>query len=326
MKSSRYNRSSLLRHLRITRIEWPTVALACVIYTAFGLLTWFDSYLPWWVVLPCGAYIVAWHSSLQHETTHGHPTSSPWINEAIVLPSLWLWLPYRSYRDSHLKHHHDDALTDPLEDPESYYLTLGQWLGYGRILQGLFWFTNTITGRLALGPLVAFCKLVTDEFPLLWRGDRKAWLRWGLHGLGCLIVLAWVMGVIGMSFWHYLWLYAYSGTALSMLRSFCEHRAANAVDDRTIIVEAEAPFALLFLNNNLHLLHHRKPGMPWYRLPGQYRENREQLLRDNNHYYFRGYWEIIARYLIWPKESPVHPLEPWRSRPVKQTRSRGPAP
>src|SRR5699024_4598306 len=141
---------------------------------------------------------------------------------------------------------------------------------------------------------------------------RDTWASWLLHGLGCLIVLGWVMGVTHLSFWHYVLLYAYPGTALSMLRSFCEHQASDNVENRTIIVEAETLFALLFLNNNLHLLHHKKPGIPWYQLPARYKEVREQLLRDNNHYYFRGYWEIIARYLIWPKESPLHPLEPWR--------------
>src|SRR5699024_5708167 len=125
---------------------------------------------------------------------HGHPTSWHWLNEALVLPSLWLWLPFRVYRDTHLVHHCDERLTDPLEDPESYYHTLGQWVGYNRIVRGLFWITNTVAGRLLLGPFVALCGLVADQLPRLWRGDPRCRGDWIMHALGCLLVVAWVVG------------------------------------------------------------------------------------------------------------------------------------
>ena len=43
--------------------------------------------LPWWVVLPAGAWLTAWHGSLQHEAIHGHPTRSARLNAALA------WLP-----------------------------------------------------------------------------------------------------------------------------------------------------------------------------------------------------------------------------------------
>lgn len=33
-------------------IEWPTVAVAALIYGAFGMLTWHYHALAWWMVLP----------------------------------------------------------------------------------------------------------------------------------------------------------------------------------------------------------------------------------------------------------------------------------
>ena len=112
-------------------VEWPTLAVAVAIYGGFGLLTWFYHQVPWWLVLPLGGYLVAWHGSLQHEVVHGHPTRSASFNEALVFPSLWLWLPFSLYRDSHLTHHNDVALTDPVEDPESTFVARADWARRG---------------------------------------------------------------------------------------------------------------------------------------------------------------------------------------------------
>jgi len=63
-----------------------------------------------------GAWLVAWHSSLQHELLHGHPTPWQGVNRAIGLIQLSLWLPYDVYRASHLAHHQDETLTNPQHD------------------------------------------------------------------------------------------------------------------------------------------------------------------------------------------------------------------
>ena len=55
-------------------VEWPTVVLAAFIYTGWGLLTFFHAVIPLWLLLPLGAWFVAWQTSLQHEIIHGHPT------------------------------------------------------------------------------------------------------------------------------------------------------------------------------------------------------------------------------------------------------------
>ena len=48
------------------QVDGPTWLVAVVLYGAWLLLVWFNAVLPWWVIMPVGAYLVAWHFSLQH--------------------------------------------------------------------------------------------------------------------------------------------------------------------------------------------------------------------------------------------------------------------
>ena len=83
--------------------------------------------LPLWALTIVDAWTTAWHMSLQHEIIHGHPTRKRWINNLIGQWPLALWLPFENYRHSHLAHHNDERLTDPLDDPESYYWRQEDW-------------------------------------------------------------------------------------------------------------------------------------------------------------------------------------------------------
>ena len=69
-----------------------------------------------------GGFIVCVHGSLQHEFLHGHPTSSQTLNTLLIWFPMGLWMPFTIYRDSHIAHHRCERLTDPLQDPESFYL------------------------------------------------------------------------------------------------------------------------------------------------------------------------------------------------------------
>ena len=291
-----------------TSVEWPTLGVAAAIYGGFGLLTWHYAGLPWWLVLPLGGYLVAWHGSLQHEAVHGHPTPWAGVNEALVLPSLWLWMPYRIYRETHLTHHRDERLTDPLEDPESYYLTTRAWARLGWLPRAFLWAHNTSAGRLLLGPPLCAGRLFWHEATRLLRGDARNALAWLLHLGGCALVLVWVLWVCGVPLLDFVVFFVYPGISLTLLRSFLEHQARERVGERSVVVEAGPFMSLLYLCNNLHALHHAEPGTAWYRLPARYREWRAELLARNGDYRYGGYGEVIGRYLLRPKEHPAHPL------------------
>jgi fatty acid desaturase len=110
-----------------------------------------------------------------------------------------------------------------------------------------------------------------------------------------------------------LWLYvlgvAYPGMSLLMLRTYAEHRAHEQAEARSIIVEFCPVFSLLFLNNNLHVVHHANPRAPWYRLPQLYRAARTQWHERNGGYVFASYFQLARHYLFKVKEPVVHPIK-----------------
>ncbi len=289
-------------------VEWPTVLLALVIYGGFATVTWFYHDLAWWLVLPLGGYLLAWHGNLQHEAIHDHPTRWRLLNEVLVSPALWLWMPYRVYRDTHRSHHCNDKLTDPLEDPESYYLLPDDWADRPAPLRWLLTANNSLAGRLLLGPWIVCLRYWWKTLGHLAAGDALHWRAWLLHVPAVALVMVWVLWVCAIPLWGYLLFFVYPGISLALLRSFLEHQARARLGERTVIVEAEWPLALLFLNNNLHALHHERPMEAWYRLPALYRRHKKRLLHQNGGYLYRGYREVARRYLLSPKEPVAYPL------------------
>lgn len=288
-------------------VEWPTIALVGGIYAAFFALTWFWRDIPLWLWLPLAAWTSAWWGSVQHEILHGHPTRSRALNTLLATPPLWLWLPFECYRSSHLTHHNDERLTDPLDDPESRYVTPEQWQALGPIGRRLVAWQGTLLGRLVIGPIWATAIFWKDEVRRLLLDTPGARRIWGWHLVWVALLLGWVSGICGLPFWQYLLGFAYGGTSLALIRSFCEHRAKDNVEERTAIVENAPVFGLLFLNNNLHVVHHRWPAAPWYRLPALYRANRAALIAANGGLVYQGYGDIARRYLFRPHDLPVHP-------------------
>lgn len=288
-------------------VEWPTWFALGGLWLAFGLLTTFHASLPWWIVTPAGAYLVAFHGSLQHEALHGHPTRNPLINELLIFPALSLWIPYRRYRKLHLTHHRNDQLTDPQDDPESYYLDPQAWEKTPLPVKWLFTINNAMLGRFVFGPAIATVRFIACETKLILAGDREVLNAWVLHGLGIAVLWLWVSAICGMPFWAYVFGIAYWGNSLTMMRSYAEHRAHDMPGCRVIIVESNPLMSFLYLNNNLHMPHHELPRLPWYRLPSYYRANKDRLIKENCAYLMHGYCEIARHWLFKPKEPVAHP-------------------
>jgi fatty acid desaturase len=276
-----------------------------VIYGGWLALTyWFDA-VPWWLALPAAAGLIGWHLSLQHEILHGHPTRSRRFNAALGFAPLSLWLPYERYRQLHLSHHRDHWLTDPLEDPESYYLSPEDWQKRPWALRMLTRFRNTVAGRLLLNPAFAIPHFLIGDAKAVLAGSRAHRRIWALHLLGVAVVLFWVCGVCHIALWQYLLFFVYPGFSLASLRSFAEHRAADAAGHRTAIVENAPVLGLLFLYNNLHVVHHDHPAMPWYAIPGYYKAHRAKLVQQNAGLVYDGYRDVLRRYLFRMHHSPV---------------------
>jgi fatty acid desaturase len=289
------------------QIEWPTVLLAAVIYGSWLMATYFYRDVPWLCLTVIGAWIIAWQLNLQHETIHGHPTRNRRINEAIGSWPLSLWLPYSIYRATHLAHHRDENLTDPFEDPESYYWTASGWVGMGPFWRALGHARTTLLGRVVLGPAFLIGGFVRDVSRDAWRGKRGARRILARDLILCAPVLTWVIVISGMPFWLYVAVFVYPGASLAMVRSFAEHRAVPEAARRTAIVENSWILGPLFLFNNLHAAHHLRHRLPWYQLPEFYRLNRAALIERNGGLVYRTYFDVARRYLWKPHDSPIHP-------------------
>ena len=292
--------------------DWPTVLVVLAAYLAFGLSTTYlaQASLPLSIVVT--GLVVAQYSSLQHEVLHGHPFAAQGLNELLVYPGLTLFVPYQRFRDSHLAHHHDERLTDPYDDPESNYMDPEVWHRLSRPMQLFLRFNNRLLGRMLVGPLVSTWRMIRQDWALVRAGDGAVTRAWLHHGAGVALVAAWLLATGDMPLWAYC-LAAYWGYSLLKVRTFLEHRAHERASGRTVVIEGHGLLALLYLNNNLHVVHHMHPKVAWYRLPALYRDNKDHYLRRNDHYIYRGYAEIFRRYFFCAKDPVPHPL--WKRPP-----------
>jgi fatty acid desaturase len=279
----------------------PTWMIAALAYGGWIALTLGYQAVPWWAMVPLACAAMALYGSLQHETIHGHPTRWRGINEALGWAPLWLWLPYPIYRDEHRQHHDDAILTDPFADPESKYAAPADWPRFGRLRRAALGFNTTLLGRLTIGPALIMADFLRRELRAVTAGEAGRRRVWALHALALAPVLAWLW-VCAIPLWAYALLFVYPGLSLTLLRSFAEHIASTEPKSRTVTVEAGPFFSLLFLNNNLHALHHARPELPWYALPRLAHRLPRPRLR------YRGYGELTRRFLLRPIHPPVHPL------------------
>lgn len=291
------------------RRAWPSWLVAGMIYITFGLMTWHAESLPWWLLMPLGAVLLAWHGSLQHEAIHQQLAPRRWLNDLIASPPLSLWLPFPIYRRSHRAHHNFEILTEPWRDPESFYVDQASWARLSRPVRAVLIAHNTLLGRLLLGPFLVIGQFYWAEMRALRQGDRQNLAAWLWHVPAVALVLIWVVGICDIPLWRYVGLVVLPGASLTLVRSFAEHKAAHTPFERTALVEAGRFFSLLFLNNNLHYAHHKRPDLPWHALPGYYRAARARLLAENGGLlYGGGYLEIGRRFLLRPIDQPAHPL------------------
>lgn len=291
------------------RLEWPTLAL---IGTCYG--SWLLAGFWIWPVMPGLALAImavtgALHSSLVHECLHGHPTRNRLINEALVTLPLSLLHPFRRYKATHLAHHHDAVLTDPLDDPESYYRARYQVEAMPMWLRHVLRANNTLLGRIVMGPWLAGVAFVLGDWRLLRDGDKAVRQAWLLHIPAAAVVLA-LVWAMGLPIWLYVLGVCWPALSLISLRTFAEHRWHETPEGRTIIVE-HSPMAWLFLFNNLHCVHHQLPSAPWYALPDLYAARRDYWQALNQGYVFPNYWALWRRWGVVAKEPVVHPA--WRT-------------
>ena len=288
----------------VARWEWPTLLLLSATVGTWGALLFFAGALPW-LAIPALALTLALHSSLSHELLHGHPFSSDRASTCLGLLQPGLFVPYLRFRRLHLAHHRDARLTDPYDDPESNYLDPADWLRLPRWQRALLAFNNTLLGRITLGPAIGLVRFVAADLAGWQRGDRQIARDWALHLPGVAATLA-AVALSPLSLPAYL-AACYAALSILRIRTFLEHRAHDHPAARSVIVEDRGPLSWLFLNNNLHVVHHMHPDVAWYRLPALYRARRARYLQRNGGYVYASYGAVFRAFLLRAKDPVVHP-------------------
>lgn len=292
----------------LAAMEWPTLLLILATYAGWLAITLAYGRWPLAIVAPIAVVLLTLHSSLQHEILHGHPTRWNAVNRLLGIVPLSLWLPYARYRQTHLQHHIDERLTDPIDDPESFYWTSEDWARLGPLTRALLRIEQTLAGRITLGSYWFIGAFLRGELRGLLRNEGGLRLIWLEHLLWCVPVLLWVKLVCGMPLWIYLVAMVFPARGMVLIRSFAEHRARPEVRRRTAIVEGSWILGPLFLFNNLHSLHHETPRLPWYRYNARYRRERERLIAENGGLVYVTYFEVARRFLFRPHDTLLHPM------------------
>lgn len=289
----------------VKQIEWPTVFLWLGCWVAWVLCLFV---LPPVLAAVMLVFVLVLQSSLSHEALHGHPFRVKWANDGMAIISLGLFIPYLRFRDTHLAHHIDERLTDPYDDPETNFCDPIIWAKMPKWQRSMMRANNTLLGRMLIGPVISQFMFMRGDWREIRAGDQAVALAWALHLISSIIVVAVVL-VGDLPIWTYL-LCCYLAISILKIRTFLEHRAHNDAIARTVIIDDKGPLAFLFLNNNLHAVHHMHPQVAWYNLPQLYRQNAECYDAFNEGYSYPSYTHIFARFFVKAKDPVPHPLWP----------------
>jgi len=299
--------SAALARGRRRVLEVPTLLLIAGVYGGWLSLTLAYGHWPLTLLIPVMIVLVTLHGSLQHEIVHGHPTRWYTLNRFFGIVPLSLWLPFERYRQLHCAHHLDTRLTDPLDDPESFYWQPEEWQRLNAASRTLLRIQQTLAGRVVIGAFWHIGAFLRTEVRSLARGQNNLSGVWLEHLLWCVPVIAWLKYVCGMPLWLYFLAVVVPANAIQLIRSFAEHRARPDVAQRIAIVERSWILGPLFLFNNLHALHHEAPLIPWYEYPQRYRMIRERLIAANGGLLYASYFDVARRFLFRPHDVIEHP-------------------
>jgi fatty acid desaturase len=296
-------------------VEFPTLLLILADYGGWLAITLAYTRWPLFIVAPIAAMLVTLHSSLQHEIVHGHPTRWPGVNRLFAMVPLSLWLPYERYHHTHRVHHIDRRLTDPLDDPESYYWRPEDWARLGPVSRLSHEIQQTLAGRIVIGSFWRIGMFLRDEVLALLGNEERVLVRneqdvrrvWLEHLLWCVPVIVWLKVVCDMPLWVYFVTVVVPANGILLIRAFAEHLARPGVRERVALVEGSWLLGPLFLFNNLHSLHHEAPKIPWYQYNAHYRVHRDRLIAENGGLVYSTYFDVARRFMFRRYDVLPHP-------------------
>ena len=230
---------------------WPTVMLAGFISSVWTLaIVLHASGILHTLAASAASFIVCYMAlTPAHEAAHDNIGGKrhPWLDVVIGWVSMFMLLgPFPPFRDIHLRHH--AHTNDPEKDPDMWVAVTGPKLiwRFATILLHYYWtylfppptVTSNVMRFIAIGYYFAYCALIAG---MVWAGfaSTAVWV---------MIVPAW----LALSF-------------LAVVFDWLPHYP-HALPGRYSNTRAIPGTVLqvFLLGQNLHLVHHLWPRVPWY--------------------------------------------------------------
>lgn len=259
-------------------VAWPTLALAVFLPTAFAVIATlgFRHVLPLWACTPVLALVSYAHYTLVHESIHGNVVSSPkslaWVNIVVGwVGSLGMGAGWPVLQRTHLLHHsHTNTERDPdLFVKGTFAQLLAKWL---------------VTVPLSLVPLALFRVAGPENFrrysAILSPADIA---QSSIVTLGTLALLVAALATGHFLDWLCLW-FLPTRLGILILNIFFQWLPHHPFDqteryrNTRISLWPGGTFALL--QQNLHLMHHLWPSVPFYNYTRLYRALHPVLLAE----------------------------------------------
>ena len=250
-------------------VGWPTLALAVILPASFigiAALGW-TRIVPVWACTPVLALVSYAHYTLVHESIHGNVVSSPrslaWVNTVVGwIGSLGLGIGWPALLRTHQLHH---SYTNSERDPDIFVK--------GTLLQ--------LFGKWTQGFLQAFVPIFAARF---FSGMRYAQIKGVFSTAEIVQISAVTIGSIALLVaslltghfldWLCLWFLPtrLGVLILNVFFQWLPHHPFDRTDRyRNTRISLWPGGEILLLQQNLHLMHHLWPSVPFYNYARLYR-------------------------------------------------------
>lgn len=317
--------------LRVDTLPIPaslnmTIA-AGAIAVAIGCL-WLAAHAPHWLMIVLAAFVFSFAAntifSLLHECVHGNFSPRPRVNEAAgVLFAAFFPTAFTIQRISHFGHHRRNRTDLELYD---YYLPhQSRWLKTYWIyclLTGFYWAIIPVAGFVYLVCPFAFRSRAFQSGPAKWWGFgefvrdiaaqpvARVWPE-ALFTFALQAALWWSLELNAIAWLACYWAFGVNWSSLQ----YTDHAwSPRDVHEGAWNLRFWPVTQAIFLNYNLHLVHHRQPEIPWLHLP------RFVGSQDPNPSFWSIYWPLWLGARPAPPEQAPSPLQAFPSGTTSRSR------
>ncbi len=260
-------------------VAWPTLALAVILPATFAAVValGLTHRLPLWACAPILAIVSYCHYTLVHESIHGNVVAKPgfaWVNTLVGwIGSLGLGAGWPALQRTHVLHH---SHTNTERDPD---------IAVKGTLARLVW--RWVKGLPTSLLPMAVVRLISKEGYARLQGvfSRADIAQISAVGVGTLVLLAVSIATGHVLDWLALW-FIPTRIAILILNIFFQwlpHYPFDRTDrygNTRISLWAGGTF--LTLQQNLHLMHHLWPSVPFYNYARLYRALRPVLIEEGS--------------------------------------------